>query len=64
MTKKEMSKWKAVEMIENAMLEEYGGKARKFVMKNSWDNVVNDFKEILNEFMWTKIQFDLWGKST
>lgn len=42
---------KAVELIENGMLEEHGAKARGFVEKNSWDNVVDDFEVILGEFV-------------
>ncbi len=42
---------KAVELIENGMLEEHGGKAREFVEKNSWDNVVDDFERILEEMI-------------
>lgn len=40
---------KAIELIESETIKEYGSKARKFVEKYNWDNVVNDFEAILEE---------------
>lgn len=42
---------KAMELIENGMLKEHGAKARGFVEKNSWDNIVDDFEVILGELV-------------
>lgn len=42
---------KAVELIKNGMLEEQGAKARRFVEKNSWDNIVDDFEKILEDLI-------------
>jgi len=41
--------WKAIELIENGSIEKEGMKARKFVERNSWDNIADEFKEILEE---------------
>lgn len=49
--KSEMVLYKAIELIENEMLEEYAAKAREFVEKNSWDNLVDDFERILEELI-------------
>ena len=38
---------KAIKLIESGSIEEEGKKARKFVEKYSWDNVVAEFEEIL-----------------
>jgi len=40
---------KAIELIESGSIEEEGIKARKFVEKYSWDNVVDEFERILEE---------------
>lgn len=40
---------RAVELIENRMLKEYGSKARKFVEKYNRDGVVDNFEGILEE---------------
>jgi len=40
---------KAIELIENNRIEEGGRKARKFVEKYSWDNVVDEFERVLEE---------------
>ena len=40
---------KAVELIENGTLKEQGLKAKGFVEKYNWDNVVTDFEGILEE---------------
>ena len=39
---------KAVELIENESIEEEGRKARRFVEKYNWDNIVDEFEGILN----------------
>ena len=40
---------KAIELIENGTLKEYGLKARKFVEKYNWDDIVDDFERVLEE---------------
>ncbi|HEC93252.1 MAG TPA: glycosyltransferase WbuB [Candidatus Atribacteria bacterium] len=40
---------KAIELIENGTIKEHGLRARRFVEKYNWDNVVNDFEAILEE---------------
>jgi len=40
---------KAMELIETGRIQEEGKKARKFVEKYSWDNVVDEFERILRE---------------
>ena len=40
---------KAVELIESEMLKEQGLKARRFVEKNNWDDIVDEFEGILEE---------------
>ena len=40
---------KAIELIENGTIKEHGLRARRFVEKYDWDNVVNDFEAILEE---------------
>lgn len=40
---------KAIELIENGSIEEEGRKARKFVEKYSWDDIVDEFEGILEE---------------
>jgi glycosyltransferase involved in cell wall biosynthesis len=40
---------KAIELMENGMLEEYGLKARKFVEKYNWGDIVDEFEGILEE---------------
>ena len=40
---------KAVELIDNGRVEEEGRKAREFVEKYNWDDIVGDFEEILEE---------------
>ena len=47
----EMVLYKAVELIENELLEEHGVKTRGFVEKYSWDNLVDDFERILEELI-------------
>jgi len=43
---------KAMELIETGRIQEEGKKARKFVEKYSWDNVVDEFEGILEEVIW------------
>lgn len=43
---------KAIELIEGGRIEEEGVKARKFVEKYSWDNVVDQFEGVLEETIW------------
>ena len=38
-----------VSMIENRMLKEYGSKARRFVEKYNWDDIIDDVGGILEE---------------
>ena len=38
---------KAIELAQNGILEELGSKARSFVEKYSWDNITDEFEEIL-----------------
>lgn len=38
---------KAVELIENRTLHEYGSKARGFVEKYNWDDIVDEFERVL-----------------
>lgn len=40
---------KAIELIENEDIEEEGRKARKFVEKYGWDNIIDKFEKILEE---------------
>ena len=40
---------KAVELIENGTLKEHGMKAREFVEKYNWEDIVADFEEVLEE---------------
>ena len=40
---------RAVELIESGMIEEYGSKAQGFVENYGWDNVVDEFEEVLEE---------------
>ncbi len=40
---------KAIELIENGCIEEEGRKARKFVEKYTWDNIVDEFERVLEE---------------
>jgi glycosyltransferase involved in cell wall biosynthesis len=40
---------KAIELIENETLKEQGLKARRFVEKNSWDNITDEFEGVLEE---------------
>ena len=42
---------KAVELIENESAKEEGRKARKFVEKYNWDDIVADFERILEEII-------------
>jgi len=43
---------KAVELIENGGIEKEGRKARKFVEKYSWDNIVDEVERVLEEVIW------------
>jgi len=43
---------KAMELIETGRIQEEGKKARKFVEKYSWDNVVDEFEGVLEEAIW------------
>jgi hypothetical protein len=36
-----------IELIENGSVEEEGRKARKFVEKDSWEDIVDEFEGIL-----------------
>jgi glycosyltransferase involved in cell wall biosynthesis len=47
--KPEDALWKAVELIESGMIEEYGPAARGFVENYGWDDVVDEFENILEE---------------
>ena len=40
---------KAIELIENGSIEEEGRRARRFVEKNSWDNITDEFERVLEE---------------
>ena len=40
---------KAVELIENGTHKEQGLKARRFVEKNSWDNITDEFERVLED---------------
>ena len=40
---------KAIELIENGSIEEKGRKARKFVEKYSWEDIVDEFERVLEE---------------
>jgi len=40
---------KSTELIENGCIEEEGRKARKFVEKYTWDNIVDEFERILED---------------
>ena len=40
---------KAIELIENGTVKEEGLKARRFVKKYNWEDIVNDFEEVLEE---------------
>jgi glycosyltransferase involved in cell wall biosynthesis len=45
--KPEDALWRAVELVEGGMVEEYGSKARGFVEGYGWDDVVDEFEGIL-----------------
>ncbi|MEA1998006.1 MAG: glycosyltransferase, partial [Euryarchaeota archaeon] len=45
--KPEGALWKAVELIEGGVVEEYGPAARGFVEGYGWDDVVGDFEGVL-----------------
>jgi glycosyltransferase involved in cell wall biosynthesis len=40
---------KAVELIDNGSIDKEGRRARRFVEKNGWDDIVGDFERILEE---------------
>ena len=40
---------KAIELIELGSVKEEGRKARKFVEKYKWDDIVGDFEKVLEE---------------
>ncbi|MCK4733873.1 MAG: glycosyltransferase [Methanophagales archaeon] len=40
---------RAVELIDNGSVEEEGSKARGFVERYNWDDIVDDFEGILEE---------------
>ena len=40
---------KVIDLMENGTIQEYGLKARRFVEKNNWDDIVDDFEGILEE---------------
>ncbi len=40
---------KAIELVQNGSVEELGLKARNFVERYSWDNITDEFEEILEE---------------
>ena len=40
---------KAIELVENGTLKEHGSKARRFVEKYNWDDIVDEFEGILEE---------------
>ena len=40
---------KAIELIENESMEEEGIKARRFVEKNSWDSITDEFERVLEK---------------
>ena len=42
---------KAIELIENGSISEEGMNARKFVERNSWENITNEFERILEEII-------------
>jgi len=47
--KSEDTLWKAIELIENGSIEAEGMKARKFVERNSWESITDEFEKILSE---------------
>ena len=40
---------KTIELIENESLKEHGMKARRFVEKYNWEDIVADFERVLEE---------------
>ena len=42
---------KVIELIENGSIKEEGMKARKFVERNSWKSITDEFEEILEEVL-------------
>ena len=38
----------AIELVRNGALNDLGGKARRFVERNSWDNITDEFESILH----------------
>jgi len=40
---------KALELVQGGRIEELGQKARKFVIRNSWDNITDEFESFLKE---------------
>ncbi|MCL5290171.1 MAG: glycosyltransferase family 4 protein [Firmicutes bacterium] len=45
---------KAIELVENGRLAELGQKARRFVERNSWDKVTDEFEALLKEAIYEK----------
>jgi len=52
--KPEDSVSKAVELIEKGNCEDLGFKARKYIEKYSWDNIADEFENILQESLIAK----------
>jgi len=45
---------KAVELVNNGSIKELGAKARRFVERNSWDQITDEFEVILKEVIESK----------
>ncbi|MBC7345634.1 MAG: glycosyltransferase, partial [Clostridia bacterium] len=45
---------KAIELVKSGQLAELGQKARRFVKKNSWDKVTDEFEALLEEVICEK----------
>lgn len=40
---------RAIQLVQNNSVEELGNRARRFVERNNWDNITDEFEEILEE---------------
>lgn len=45
---------RAVKLVEEKLVGEYGSKARKFVDKYSWFNLVDEYEKTLNKILFKK----------
>jgi glycosyltransferase involved in cell wall biosynthesis len=48
---------RAIQLVQNNSVEELGNRARRFVERNNWDNITDEFEEILEEAVEEKAGF-------